>query len=178
MNAKLIVLIFVAAGLAVFFVTRKANDADNTNAGGAATEESSAPNANLPYWEQPLPSGYKLLEEGKSPKFDVRCVRVFDKPQDILEFHVTEEHGWAADGVRIEFWYRFKDADSGEWIEDTMNAVAHVARKRLDFNDTLVDFTTLLPIEYRHLKLDPGETDSENWQAKVVDYARVMESTN
>jgi hypothetical protein len=169
MNAKLIVLIVVAAGLAVFLFTRKTGD--NTT----ITEATSQPKSNTAYWNEPLPSGYKLLEDGKTPKFDVECVRIFDKPQDILEFHVTEEHGWAADGIRLEFWYRFKDEDSGEWIDDKMNAVAHVARKRLDFNETLVEFTTLLPIEYRHLKINLGDTNSENWHAEVVDWARVME---
>jgi len=167
MNAKLVVLGLIAAGLAVFLVTRK-------NPGPQNTGPAEPANRKLPYWEEPLPPGYKLLGEGKTPKFHVVCERIMDKPQDILQFEITEEHAWAADGIRINFWYRFKDPDSGEWIEDT-HRVAHVARERLDFNQTLIEFTTLLPIEYRHLGLDPGETTTENWRAEVVEWARVME---
>lgn len=170
MNPKIIVLLLIAAGLAVFLFTRKPPAADDSGRAQPA-------NIKIPYWEEELPPGYKELGEGKTPKFNVVCERIHDKPQTILQFHVTEEHGWAADGLRIEFWYKFKDEDGGEWIEDTdpKGRVAHVARERLEFNETLTEFTSLLPIQYRHLNLDPKDTDSENWKAEVVGWVRVME---
>lgn len=164
--ATTIVLAIVAVALAVYVFTRPKT----------APTENSIPvhETQTPYWEEELPPTMKLLSPDKSPRFNVLCERVMTTAQNTLAFHITEQHGYAADGVRIRFWYQFQDEDTGEWIE-AGNKVDHVARKRLELNGTLVEQTALLDIEYRELGINLAATTSENWKAEVVEWARVME---
>lgn len=164
--ATTIVLALVAVGLAIYLFTRPKTETTTSSIPVHVTQ--------TPYWEDELPPNMKLLSPDRRPKFNVVCERVMTTAQNTLAFHITEQHGFAADGVRIRFWYQELDEDTGEWVPKG-SKVDHVARKRLEFNGTLVEQTALLDIEYQELKIDLAATTSENWKAEVVQWARVME---
>jgi len=170
MKPLLVILILVACALGYVAFTQEKPDTEE------ATSTVKAQDTIVPYWEEPLPDNLKLLDRDEQPRFNVVCERVNANSQNKIRFHITEEHGFLADAIRLEFWYRFYDEDSGEWI-DTDSRVAHVARERLEANDTLTEETVLLPIEYRRLGIDLAATTSDEWQAEVVSWARAMQET-
>jgi hypothetical protein len=126
----------------------------------------------VPIWEQPIPDGTELVDK-KDVRLNVRAERRDANNKNLLDFHITEEHGYMVDGARVEFWYRFKDEDTDEWIEDS-NRISHFIRDRLPFNDTLVTSTVLRPIEFRDLGADLATTTTENWGVRIIDFSRAM----
>ena len=129
--------------------------------------------APLPIWDQPLPDNLQEVE-GKNVNINITPVRVNKGKQAVLEFHITEEHGYMVDGIKLRFWYKFKDEDSGEWIEDTRK-ISHFVNKRLKANETLVDSTVLISAEFDHLAIDLTATTTENWSVEFENYMRAAE---
>lgn len=123
-------------------------------------------------WDQPLPEGTEQLPEGAA-RVHVAVARRNEGGKNYLDFQLSEEHGYMVDGVRVEFWFRFKDEDTGEWIEDT-NRIDHLIRERIPFNETLVSSTVLLDLDFRDQGIDLASTTTENWGARVVNYSRAM----
>ncbi len=132
----------------------------------------SAP-APIPVWQQPLPDNMQKVDEG-NVDISITPVRVNKGKQAVLEFHITEKHGYMVDGIKLRFWYKFKDEDSGEWIEDTKK-ISHFVNKRLEPNETLIDSTVLIEAEFKHLAIDLTATATENWSVEFEDYMRAGE---
>ncbi|HNO77891.1 MAG TPA: hypothetical protein PKN33_07500 [Phycisphaerae bacterium] len=128
----------------------------------------------LPIWEQPLPDNVKLVESGLA-KINVKPVRRNEGERRMLDFHITEEHGYMVDGITVQFWYRFKDPESGDIIDDP-HKVNYFVKDRLEANETLVQSTPLLELEFKHLGNErvTASTD-ENWVTRVIKYSRAME---
>ncbi|GJM25754.1 MAG: hypothetical protein DHS20C16_21690 [Phycisphaerae bacterium] len=132
--------------------------------------------SNIPIWRQPIPEGAKLVESGLA-KINVKPVRRNEGDRYKIDFHVTEEHGYMVDGITVQFWYRFKDSESGDVIDDP-HKVNYFVKGRLGFNETLVESTPLTDLEFEHLGRERlGASTGENWGTKVVKYARAMEPT-
>ncbi len=166
MNLKVLVVILIVLVIAFVYVTRtEKSPQDMPEPVGEDTKQG--------YWEKPIPEGTRLVTD-RTPKFNVEVVRRNEGTQPVLEFHITEEHGFMVDGISVEFWFRFKDDDTGEWIDDT-KTIKYLCRARLGFNETLVDKTVLLDTEFQHLGIDLLSTTSDNWGAQVVEWMRVME---
>jgi len=130
----------------------------------------------VPIWNQPIPAGTELLPDGAG-KIGVTVRRRTNGQQNLIEFELSEEHGYMVDGINIEFWYRFKDTDTGEWVDDTKK-IGFFVKDRLPFNETIVLATALLPIEFKHLGADLAASTGENWGARVVDYHRAMKNVD
>ncbi len=158
-----IVIIVLAAAAAVFFM----------NAGKTAPAPVSTAQTIVPIYEQPIPEEWQKVE-GKPVNINVTPVRVNKGSQAILEFHMSEEHGYAVDAINLEFTYRYKDDDSGEWIQ-AGRPVGYFVKKRLEFNETLVDNTVLLSVEFEGVVPDLQATTVDNWTVRVLDYGRAME---
>ena len=127
-----------------------------------------------PLWEKEIPEGTKLVEgDAPPPKLNVVASRRNEGPHSLLEFQVSEEHGYMVDGILLQFWYHEKDAETGEWIEDSKR-IGYFVKKRLGFNETVVDSTPLLDVEFQHLGIDLSATTTENWLVSVASYARAM----
>jgi hypothetical protein len=125
-----------------------------------------------PEWEKPLPPGARELKKSDpTPKFTVVTRRRDVGKQARLEFEITEEHGYLVDGIRVFFWYREEDPETGEWKRDERR-IEHFIKDRLNFNDTLVTSTTPREIEFRHIGVPVSETTSDNWEAEVVHFFR------
>ncbi len=130
--------------------------------------------SNVPLWQQPIPEGTKLVESGLA-KINVKPVRRNEGDRCVMDFHVTEEHGYMVDGITVKFWYKFKDAESGDVIEDP-HTINYYIKGRLGFNETLVESTPLLDLEFNHLNFDEVRASTgDNWGTSVVKYARAME---
>ncbi len=128
---------------------------------------------NTPLWQQPIPEGAKLVEEGLA-KIHVKPVRRNEGNRNWMDFHITEEHGYMVDGITVRFWYRFKDKESGDWIDD-VRKIDYFVKKRLGFNETLVESTPLMTLEFEHLGPEVAVSTGENWNVQVVKYSRAME---
>ncbi len=128
---------------------------------------------NVPIWEQPIPEGTRLVDKGLA-KINVKTVRRNEGNRSWMDFHVTEEHGYMVDGITVRFWYRFKDAESGDIINDT-HRVDYFVKNRLEPNATLVESTPLLDLEFEHLGPVVTGSTNENWDCQVVTYVRAME---
>lgn len=126
-------------------------------------------------WDQPAPAGTEPVANG-DVRLHVSAERRNENGRINLDFHVTEEHGYMVDGVRLYFWYRFKDEDSGEWVDDALR-IDHLIRDRLGCNETLVASTIILDAEYRDRGIDLAATTSENWGVQVIGFARAMRCT-
>lgn len=132
-----------------------------------------APVSVKPLWEQPIPEGTRLVKDGL-PKVNVKAVRRNEGNRSWIDFHLTEEHGYMVDGITVRFWYRFKDEESGDIINDT-HRVRYFVKQRLESNATLVESTPLLDLEFEHLGKVVTASTSENWGCEFVDYVRAME---
>lgn len=138
----------------------------------AATEPPS-PTTAPPVWEEPIPAGWTEIKD-KPVNVKVDWVRTNKGQQNILEFHLTEEHGYAVDGVNLEFWYRFKSEKGDEWVDDAKR-VGFFVRERLMPKQTLVASTVLLPIEFKHIGPDLAASTRDNWGVECVGHLRAME---
>lgn len=132
-------------------------------------------NIPMPGPEKDKPRGYENADavgvkpEGE-PEFHVDVELRLIGPRNVLEFTITEAHGWYADFVYVEFWYGEKDED-GEWNQ-VGDPVVYMCHHFLDYGATLVENTTLMDIEFPELDGEFGTT--ENWQARVNDWRRVL----
>jgi len=165
MKPLLIIVMLVLVGVLVFVQTRPKTE--------PASPPSPSIQAGAAAWQGDIPEGTTLVPKGQA-RLNVQPMRRTDGNKVYLDFHITEEHGYMVDGVRVEFWYRYKDDDSDAWIEDSKR-VDFFIRERLPFNETLVASTVLLNEEFEHLKLDLAATTTENWQVRIVDYNRAMQ---
>ncbi len=94
--------------------------------------------------------------------FNVEVDLTFNGEQPNLNFIVTEQHGWYAGTVVVQFWYVEKDEDGTEYQVGT--PIETLCRKFLPFNGVLEHKTTPTPIEFPDVS-DWGT--SENWRARV-----------
>lgn len=103
------------------------------------------------------------------PEFDVQVELRMEGPRQVLDFTITERHGWYADLLRVEFWY-VEQKEDGQWrqVGDPLSYQCH---HYLDFGATLVEHTTPQAIEFPELD-DFGTT--ENWRARISSWDKVL----
>ena len=166
MKGLLVILVI----LVVVFVVVTLTGEDAEQAASAPAPE------NLPIWRQPIPPGTRLVDSA-DVDLNIEATRRDKGTQTLLEFRITEEHGYMVDGIRLNFWYRFQDDETGEWIDDP-NEVEHFIKTRLGFNETLVDSTPLLDVEFRHLGSDLATSTTKDWGVRLVSIVRAMEPAN
>jgi len=175
----IIVLGLIVVGFVVYFVFVRDKGPQMTTEFSAIAEkakvsDTSAAEGDTAPWEQDIPAGTKLVEKDAAPpKLNVVAARRDEGAHSLLEFEISEEHGYMVDGILLEFWYRKKNEETGEWVKDSKR-VGFFIKQRLGFNETIVDSTPLLDIEFEHLGIDLAATTTENWQARVVNYTRAM----
>ncbi|MCB9849527.1 MAG: hypothetical protein H6817_02345 [Phycisphaerales bacterium] len=165
----LILIVLLVAAVAGYLVFTSGSGSNPTT---TAPQGSAQPTNALPIWQQPLPPNTELVPEGQA-KLHVEVVRRNENNKAYLDFNISEEHGYMVDGVQVEFWFRFKDEDSGEWIESTNRNVFFV-RERVPANETLVASTILRDMDYRNEGIDLPATVSEDWGARILEYTRAI----
>ena len=119
--------------------------------------------------EVPFTAQREGVEPPTRPEFDVGIELVREGPKQLIQFTVTERHGWFADTIYVEYWYEEPDED-GQWHR-VGNSIEFLCRKYLDFGSTLVDRTVLYDVEFPELE---SFGTVENWRARVTRYGTVL----
>ncbi len=167
MTMKIIIAVLAVLLGAAAYLTLTASDAPDDGVVQPAKSQ-------VPVWEEPIPEGTKLVEAGLA-KIHVKPVRRNEDDRCWIDFHITEEHGYMVDGINLKFWYRFKDTESGDIIEDPYK-IGYFVKTRLGFNETLVESTPLLEIEFKHIdRAEIAATIGDNWGTQVTKYGRAIE---
>jgi len=155
----LIILVLVLVGLGVYVWV---------NPPSATPPPVTAPIAEKPEPCDPEVDGEPIADQ--DPEFDVGVDLRQEGPRHVLEFTVTEKHGWAVNCVYVEFWNQ-------EWDEETQvyapndYRITHLCKFPLGFNETLVDSTTLIGTDLPE-GVEIGTRD--NWGARVVQWGRAF----
>ncbi len=152
------VVIIVALGGFVFYKHQATKDTSVTQLEGPKDTPFEKPGVEAEGVEPPAP-----------PDFDIAIDLVDKGPQKLIQFTVTERHGWYADTIEIHYWY-VEQGEDGEWrqVGDTAR---FLCRSYLDFGGTLVDSTVLYELEFPQLE-DFGTP--ENWRARVHGHGKVL----
>ncbi|HUU85831.1 MAG TPA: hypothetical protein VM243_20225 [Phycisphaerae bacterium] len=163
-NALLIALVVVAGLLACSFAF----------CGGAGTDVGVPPNVNSvggPY----DPAHIDGIETDEQPEFNVAVEARLEGTHPVLEFSITETHGWAVTHLYIEASHGFTNEETGEWEPNSAlrNPPRLLCKGYVEFGKTLVDKTTLTTIEMMQIDHELGT--SENWRARVYKWGRVYQ---
>lgn len=165
--AMRIVAFCILLGLGAFVWVQRGN-VNNSDSVPANADGSPAVNQSLDTTDKHPPFYNPDVEGDKpdeDPELDVTCELTYEGPRAVLNFTVTERHGWYVDHIYVEFWYVEED-ENGE-LRQIGDPVQHLCKKYLDFDDTLRDNTTLLDVEFEELD---GFGTTENWRVRVADY--------
>lgn len=108
------------------------------------------------------------VETDEEPEFDVQLEAMMEGNRSVLDFTITETHGWAAKGVLVRIWHKIKDPETGEWIEDPdFETNPFVCNKPLQLGKPLIYRTVLADAELNQLP-DRLMGSSEEWGAEIV----------
>ncbi|HUU85832.1 MAG TPA: hypothetical protein VM243_20230 [Phycisphaerae bacterium] len=113
------------------------------------------------------------VETDEEPEFNVVVDARMEGTRPVLEFSITETHGWAVTMLYVEASHGTISEETGEWAQNTelRNPPKLLCKEILDFGKTLVDKTTLTTIEMLQINQDLGT--SENWRARVYKWGKV-----
>ncbi|HRX85581.1 MAG TPA: hypothetical protein P5572_11235 [Phycisphaerae bacterium] len=162
MKPLIIVLVLLVGVLAYTLLKPSADQS-------AAT--STAPTLNKPIWEQPIPEGTELVPAGEAA-INVRVGRRNENNKALIDFDLSEEHGYAVDGIRLT--YRYVGAGNADKPAATSKAIGYLVPQRLDFDSTLKTSTVLMDVEFKDLDVDLAKTTAADWEATVVTYERAI----
>ena len=158
MNKPLmIVLVLMLAGLAAWKICAPAVDTRAVQDVATARPEGG--------FEAAIAGGVETDEE---PEFDLQLEARMEGSKSVLEFTITETHGWGVKGVLVRFWHKIKDEETGEWIEDPdFSTNPFICNKPLQLGQPLVYRTVLAEAELDQLP-DGLLGSSEEWGAEVA----------
>ena len=169
MNPRLIILIVVAAGLAVFFAIRlssppKPEAQTVVNDGLSPAERERLKVIQTPLRNRPL--------AGKEPDVPPElAIRVEVDPtgkKNRLDYYITEKHGYYVESFEIEFYYKPKPDTTPD---DSPLAMIHrVENEYLKANDTLASCFFVVPAELEDVGGEIGA--SKNWGARILSHGR------
>lgn len=168
MNPRLLILIALAAGLAIFIAMRPDAPAQalpdgptfETNPEGDAEEVIRT--LQTPLWDRDLP-GEDPPEE---PDLYVTVEVDTSEGKNRLVYFVTEAHGYYVEGFKIEFYFL---PDPGvEELDEPL--LTQRINDLLEANSTLRGCLEVVPAELRTVGGSIGS--SENWDALVIWHGR------
>ncbi len=149
----LVILLVILAGAGAYALLRPTPDTGPDLKGRQTVED--------PFLKDP--GGVPTDEPGD---FHVDVEARKEGARNVLEFTVTESHGWGALAVYIRFWHQVKKADTDEWEQDPVfDPVTILSEHPLKLGEPLVAKTTLTGPELRPLNGELGT--SEEWAAEV-----------
>lgn len=169
MNARLLILIVLAGGLAIFFATRAsapASDDPIRQTTGSPEEMERIKELETPLHERPLPGS----EPQVPPVFDVRVEADLTSAMNRLFFYITEEHGYYVETFTIAI--RHFDNPDLEWEDGTYVASTYIL-DILKANETLKLCADITNNELE--ALGGVMDDSSHWRAQVTKHGRARE---
>ncbi len=109
------------------------------------------------------------VEPDGPPDFNVGVELRMQGEKGILDFTITEAHGWYAEFLYIDFWYVAIDENGEE--RQIGDPVTYMCHHFLPFGETLEEYTSLLDLEFKELD---GWGTTENWRAMVSKHGKVL----
>ncbi len=174
MKARLLILVVLAGGLAVWAATRPPTVIDGGDDGptimtsDGSTQKVASDDINEAQkmlWERELPGEEPAEEVNLSMDLEIET----SNGKNRMVFYITEAHGFYVEDFDINFWYTGGDENMDP--RDSPLSVKHRAANRyLEANGTLKECIELVPGELRHIDYDIGET--EDWNAEIVKHGR------
>ncbi len=171
MKARLLILIVLAGGLAVYFAVGKSRAptvvvtaAEDQGGDGMTREERARKETEkIELCRRPLPG----VEPPEKPDLAVTVEVDRTSGKNRLYFNVSESHGYYVETFRIQFWYK-RDGVTGP--EDSPLALTHYVDNYLKANTTFRTCADVVPAELSRVGGDMGTT--ANWDAKIIWYCR------
>ena|GEM_PF-4858036 len=163
MKIVLIIVLVVVAGVAVYFATTQASkevEAPNVTFAKGSTVE------NLPYIDPDLSE--KGIPAPGEPSWHVDLELAKDKGRNVFHFTVTEENGWAANGVYLELRNHGLEERTGKGMMHDRRIHILCNKSPLRFNTPLKHTVTVRDTEFPEL-VNFGT--SENWTATVSNHS-------
>jgi len=173
MNARLLILIVLAGGLAVYFAAVKCRApavVEPTSAdddGTTKEERDRINNEKIELCKRPLPG--KEPVEPPDLAVTVEVDRASGKNR--LYFNITESHGYYVETFRIQVWYK------REGVTGPDNSPLTFTVYKDDFlkaNETFRTCAEVVPAELSRVGGDIGTT--QNWDAKIIWHCRARET--
>ena len=158
----IVVLVIVAAGAVYFAATQASKEMPRPEV--EVQKESTV--VNLPYFDPDLPK--KGVPAPGEPKWHAKVELDRSKGRNLFSFTVTEEHGWAANGVYVELRHKGLETMTGRGMDPNRTIKILCSTALLQFDAELHHSVTVQSHEFPELK-DFGT--SENWEATVCNYS-------
>ena len=161
MNPRLLILIVVAAGMAIYFAAVK---------GGAKPDDTVVSKSGSdPTPFQGTLDTLKLAgsEPAEKPDLAVQVEVDRSKGKYRLFFNITEAHGFYVEQFRVRFWY-VKAGVTG--AADSPVNLSQFFDRYLPAKDTLRVCMEVVPAELSRVNGDMG--DSSNWKAEIESHGR------
>ena len=158
----LVILLVVAVGLLVWRL---------------AFYQSPEPLADVTDLGKTTPGGFEApvdgIETEEEPEFNVVVEAMMEGNRPVVEFSITETHGWAVTHAYVEASHGRINEETGEWEQnlELRNPPRLLCKEILDFGKTLVAKTTLTTIEMMQIGEELGT--SENWRGHVFQWGKV-----
>ena len=166
MKTVLIIVLVIVAGAAVWFATTRASQEVEPPTIKLPPKEPTV--KNLPYIDPDLPK--KGVPAPGEPSWNVEVELKKDKGRNVFHFTVTEEHGWAANGVYVKLRHHGLEERTGKGMMHDRRIPILCNRSPLRFNTPLEHTVTVRDTEFPEL-VDFGT--SENWAATVSNYSHL-----
>lgn len=156
MNPRLLILIVIAAGMAIYFAAVRGSAKNNTDI-SADAEGDLAP-------FQGTLDTLKLAgaKPPVSPDVAVQVEVDRSRGKNRLFFTITEAHGFYVEQFQVRFWYVNEGVTEPE---DSPIDLTQFFDRYLPANDTLRVCMELVPAELVKVNGDMGETN--NWMAEI-----------
>lgn len=180
MGVRLVILVVIAAGLAVFFAVRKpANPVEIEQAiltspenpdmtPGEREELIRSRATQTPLGQRPLPGE----EPAIPPELEIRVEANPESGKNRLIFYINEAHGYYVEEFDIRFWWKPDGQDIA--MEDSPLVVVHrIINKYLKANETFQDCLEVVDAELIRVGGSIGKT--ENWAAAILRHGRARE---
>lgn len=161
MNPRLLILIVVAAGLAIFFAAVKGGAKPNTEIPNETGDEPVPFQGTLDTLD--LPGS----EPAEDPDLAVQVEVDRSKGKNRLYFTISEAHGFYVEQFQVRFWY-VKPGVTGP--EDSPVSPTQFFDRFLPAKGTLRVCMEVVPAELDHVGGDIG--DSGDWDAEIVWHGR------
>ena len=163
MKAVLIVVLVIVAAGAVYFAMIQASK----EVPGPEPKGPDIPTVpNLTYLDPDLSA--KGIPAPSEPKWVVKTELDTGKGRNTFHFTVTEEHGWAANGIYLELRHHGLEEKEGKGMMHDRRLKILCAKSPLRFNTPLEHTVTVRDTEFPELG-DFGT--SENWEATVSNFS-------
>ena len=157
MSPRLIILIVLAGGMAVYLATRSAAP-DDSSLPTIEGPSLATPKNTLTVWEQDVAGE----EPPEVPEFEIRVEVDHTGLKNRLYFYIDEIHGYYVQGLTIDVWY--VSTPDQDW-EDSPLRLTKIVNDYVRENQSFMGCMDIVPAELSDIGDDIGT--EANWVAEV-----------